>query len=276
MARARNIKPSIFKNELLGVADPLITILFISLWTLADKQGRLEDRPLRIRGETFPYRENLDVNGYLTELVSLGFIVRYEVDGVKIIEVVNFTKHQTPHSTEKQSVLPANPIGKPVTVILPLNNESASVISHINVLTPDLLIPDLLIPEKIHTHLSMLLNVGVEKQIAKDWLSIRKIKRLPLTETAFDSISKKILGAGLTMNAGIKICVEQGWAGFSADWLSSVPELKVSGPFVHWFDTEEATYERARKEGVSTEGVDLGTLRVRVNDVIQSKKQQRA
>ena len=244
MARARNIKPSIFKNELLGVADPLITILFISLWTLADKQGRLEDRPLRIRGETFPYRENLDVNGYLTELVSLGFIVRYEVDGVKIIEVVNFTKHQTPHSTEKQSVLPANPIGKPVTVILPLNNESASVISHINVLTPDLLIPDLLIPEKIHTHLSMLLNVGVEKQIA--------------------------------MNAGIKICVEQGWAGFSADWLSSVPELKVSGPFVHWFDTEEATYERARKEGVSTEGVDLGTLRVRVNDVIQSKKQQRA
>ena len=129
---------------------------------------------------------------------------------------------------------------------------------------------------KIHTHLSMLLSAGVENQIAKDWLSIRKTKRLPLTETAFDSISKKILGAGLTMNAGIKICVEQGWAGFSADWLSSVPELKVSGPFVHWFDTEEATYERARKEGVSTEGVDLGTLRVRVNDVIQSKKQQRA
>jgi hypothetical protein len=149
MARARNIKPSIFKNELLGVADPLVTLLFISLWTLADKQGRLEDRPLRIRGETFPYRENLDVNGYLTELVALGFIVRYEVDGVKIIEVVNFTKHQTPHSTEKQSELPANPIGRPLTVILPLNNESASVISHINVLIPDSLIPDSLIPDSL-------------------------------------------------------------------------------------------------------------------------------
>lgn len=271
MARARNIKPSIFKNELLGVADPLITILFISLWTLADKQGRLEDRPLRIRGETFPYRENLDVNGYLTELVSLGFIVRYEVDGVKIIEVVNFTKHQTPHSTEKPGVLPANPIGKPVTVILPLNTESTSVIGHINVLTPDLLIPDLLIPEKIHTHLSMLLNVGVEKQIAKDWLSIRKIKRLPLTETAFNAISKKILGAGLTINAGIKICVEQGWAGFSADWLATVPELKLRGPHVNWYDTEEATHERARREGVEIID-DLRLLRVRLNDVIQSKR----
>jgi uncharacterized protein YdaU (DUF1376 family) len=129
-----------------------------------------------------------------------------------------------------------------------------------------------LLTNKIHTHLSMLLNVGVENQIAKDWLSIRKIKRLPLTPTAFDSISKKITAAGLTMNAGIKICVENGWAGFSAEWLSTVPELKISGPYVHWWDTEEATHQRARQEGVEIDGVDLGTLRVRLNDVIQSKK----
>lgn len=124
---------------------------------------------------------------------------------------------------------------------------------------------------KINTHLSMLINVGVENQIAKDWLSIRKIKRLPLTETAFDAISKKILGAGLTMNAGIKICVEQGWAGFSADWLATVPELKLRGPHVNWYDTEEATHERARREGVEIID-DLRLLRVRLNDVIQSKR----
>lgn len=118
----------------------------------------------------------------------------------------------------------------------------------------------------------MLLDVGVENQIAKDWLEIRKIKRLPLTPTAFESISKKIAGAGLTMNAGIKICVENGWAGFSAEWLSTVPELKISGPYVHWWDTEEATHQRARQEGVEIDGVDLGTLRVRLNDVIQSKR----
>jgi uncharacterized protein YdaU (DUF1376 family) len=124
---------------------------------------------------------------------------------------------------------------------------------------------------KIHTHLSMLLDVGVENQIAKDWLSIRKIKRLPLTPTAFESISKKIAGAGLTMNAGIKICVEQGWAGFSADWLTTVPELKLSGPHVNWYDTEEATHQRARREGVEIID-DLRLLRVRLNDVIQSKR----
>jgi hypothetical protein len=151
MARARNIKPSFFKNELLGQADPLLGMLFISLWTLADKAGRLEDRPLRIKAETFPYRDGIDVDGYLTELVSLGFIERYEADGLKIIEVVNFSKHQTPHSTEKASELPCKPVSTPIT----LNNESPSVNGHINVLIPDssntdslLLNPDVTAAEK--------------------------------------------------------------------------------------------------------------------------------
>ena len=48
MARARNIKPALFKNEVLGVADPIATLLFIGLWTLADRRGILEDRPLQI------------------------------------------------------------------------------------------------------------------------------------------------------------------------------------------------------------------------------------
>ena len=105
MARARNIKPSLFKNEVLGVADPLLTILFTSLWCLADKRGRLEDRPLRIKAETFPYREGIDINGYLTELSRLEFIHRYVVDGLAIIQIINFEKHQNPHHTEKESEL---------------------------------------------------------------------------------------------------------------------------------------------------------------------------
>jgi hypothetical protein len=146
MARARNIKPSFFKNELLGEIDPLAGLLFISLWTLADKAGRLEDRPSRIRAETFPYRENIDINGYLTQLVSLGFIWRYEVDGNKYIQVIEFVKHQSPHSTEKPSTIPECPIEYRVKTVtyenVPLNNASASVSSHLNVLIPDSLIPE--------------------------------------------------------------------------------------------------------------------------------------
>ena len=49
MARSRNIKPGLFANELLGDADPIISLLFIGLWTIADKEGRLENRPKKIR-----------------------------------------------------------------------------------------------------------------------------------------------------------------------------------------------------------------------------------
>jgi len=137
MARARNIKPSIFKNELLGQADPMLTILFTSLWTLADREGRLEDRPLRIKAETFPYRDLPLFNGYLTELQQLGFIDRYSVDGKAIIQIINFFKHQSPHSTEKVSELPENHHPEPITVKEPLSNGEVTKQER-----PDSLIPD--------------------------------------------------------------------------------------------------------------------------------------
>lgn len=106
MARARNIKPAFFTNELLGTEDPMVSLTFVGLWCLADKAGILEDRPLRIKAELFPYRESLDVNGYLTVLARLGFIVRYENEGRRFIQVCNFRKHQSPHNTEKGKGFP--------------------------------------------------------------------------------------------------------------------------------------------------------------------------
>lgn len=107
MARARNIKPGFFKNEILGVADPLYSLLFEGLWVLADRCGRLEDRPLRIKAEIFPYRDGLDMNAMLEWLVFNGFIQRYTSEGKKCILVVEFVKHQNPHKNESESELPA-------------------------------------------------------------------------------------------------------------------------------------------------------------------------
>lgn len=146
MARSRNIKPSFFKNEILGVADPILSLLFASLWTLADRDGRLEDRPLRIKAETFPYRDIPDFNGYLTQLEQHGFIDRYKVGELAIIQVVNFRKHQAPHNTEKASELPEKPIDSPITVKQQLKNDQLTQAKRSDSLN---LIPDLLIPEPI-------------------------------------------------------------------------------------------------------------------------------
>jgi hypothetical protein len=105
MARARNIKPGFFKNEDLAECTPWTRLLFPGLWMLADREGRLENRPKRIKGEIFPF-DNVDVQPLLDELESWKFIKRYEVCGVKCIQIVNFIEHQSPHGTEKDSDLP--------------------------------------------------------------------------------------------------------------------------------------------------------------------------
>lgn len=105
--RARNIKPSLFKNEVLGVADPLLTILFEGLWCEADRDGRLEDRPLRLKAEIFPYRNDTDIEAMLNWLNEREFIRRYEVRGIKVIQVSKFSDHQRPHNNEVESVLPS-------------------------------------------------------------------------------------------------------------------------------------------------------------------------
>lgn len=163
MARARNIKPSIFKNEVLGTADPLLTILFESLWCLADKAGRLEDRPLRIKAETFPYREGIDVDKMLTDLQQYGFIRRYVVDELRLIEVLNFSKHQRPHHTEKESELPCFSSTCHVTVKSPSKDA----------LIPDSLNTDSLIPEKAAATAADAPD-PVEKRIWKDGIDLLK------------------------------------------------------------------------------------------------------
>lgn len=107
MARARNIKPGLFKNEILGVADPLYTLLFEGLWVLADREGRMEDRPLRIKAEIFPYRDGINMDDMLSWLASNGFIRRYVVANKPYIAVCEFVKHQNPHKNESASEIPA-------------------------------------------------------------------------------------------------------------------------------------------------------------------------
>lgn len=160
MARARNIKPSLFTNELLGVADPLLTILFISLWCQADKAGRLEDRPLRIKASAFPYREGVDADGLLTDLDKHGFIRRYVVGELRLIEILNFAKHQKPHHTEKESELPAFTDSCQVTVNTPCKDA----------LIPDSLNTDLLIPERVAANAAP--DDPVERRIWRDGIDL--------------------------------------------------------------------------------------------------------
>ncbi|KKK63868.1 hypothetical protein LCGC14_2989940, partial [marine sediment metagenome] len=77
----------------------------IGLWCIADKEGRLHDRPKRIKAQVLPF-DGTDANKLLERLQDGGFINRYEVDGEQYIQVVNFDKHQRPHHKEEASKIP--------------------------------------------------------------------------------------------------------------------------------------------------------------------------
>lgn len=93
MARIRTIRPEFFRHERLAELSPTCRLLFIGLWTLADRFGRLEDRPKRIKVEVLPY-DSVDVDKLLTELNTAAFIVRYSSNGNRYISIPSFTKHQ--------------------------------------------------------------------------------------------------------------------------------------------------------------------------------------
>jgi len=106
MPRARNIKPSFFRNPDLAEIDPIGRLLFIGLWTMADREGRLEDRPRYIKFELLP-SDRFDIDAGLNMLQDRGFIVRYQHGDAKYIQVINFVKHQNPHIKEAPSTIPA-------------------------------------------------------------------------------------------------------------------------------------------------------------------------
>lgn len=103
--RSRILRAGFFTNELLAEVDPFARLLFAGLWLLADREGRLEDRPAKIKILILPY-DNVDIDSLLEKLSERGFIVRYKVDNGFYIEVVNFKIHQQVYHKEAHSVIP--------------------------------------------------------------------------------------------------------------------------------------------------------------------------
>lgn len=105
MARARNIKPGFCRNEELAECSITARLCFALLPMLADREGRLEDRPKRIKGELFPF-DSIEVDPLLAELERFRMIARYTANGLGVIQILGFRKHQNPHHREPESTLP--------------------------------------------------------------------------------------------------------------------------------------------------------------------------
>lgn len=107
MRRIRTIKPEFFQDEKVAEVSLAARLLFVALWTMADREGRLEDRPRVIKLGAFPWDDGVEVETVLQELAGVGFIERYSADGKPYIQIRNFAKHQRPNHREAPSNIPS-------------------------------------------------------------------------------------------------------------------------------------------------------------------------
>ena len=114
MARKRLLNPEVFLHEGLSACSPHARLLFLSLWTQADRDGRLRWLPARVLGEAFPHEPELDVQALGAELVGAEVLVLYEEGCRRFAALPNFLKHQKPHRNETASKCPPPPQGQPL------------------------------------------------------------------------------------------------------------------------------------------------------------------
>ncbi len=76
-----------------------------------------------------------------------------------------------------------------------------------------------------------LIGLGVDESIADDWLTVRKKKRASNTQTALNGLINQIEKTSLSTNEVIKLCVENSWSGFKADYIkddaNNIPYEKI-------------------------------------------------
>jgi hypothetical protein len=104
------LKPDFWTDEKVVQLTDAAKLLFQGLWNLADREGRLEDKPVSIGFKVRPW-DPTRVPELLAELAAIGLIVRYQAEGIDCILVPRLPIHQRMHPREMASKLPPLPDG---------------------------------------------------------------------------------------------------------------------------------------------------------------------
>lgn len=94
MPRIRNVKPELFRHEILNELGPLAMIVFVGLMTQADKNGVFLISPKQLKLDILPFHD-YDLVKVLTDLENAGMFERFSHDGKEYGFIASFPKHQT-------------------------------------------------------------------------------------------------------------------------------------------------------------------------------------
>lgn len=110
MARIRSVKPEFWTDEDLADLSRDARLLYIGLWNISDEHGRLRGEPRYIKGQLFPYDDDLTrdgVDALVDELAGIGKVIRYQAKGSSYLFLPTLHKHQRLDTAKVPSRLPA-------------------------------------------------------------------------------------------------------------------------------------------------------------------------
>lgn len=103
MKHIRHIKGEFFDHEEVNALSLEAALGWIGIWTCSDKNGRFEWKPKTLKHHIFPYRDGIDFEKILNELLDAGFIEKYHVDGQEYGRTPSWKKHQGINTSEAKS-----------------------------------------------------------------------------------------------------------------------------------------------------------------------------
>lgn len=259
MGRIRTVKPEFWRHEVLSALPPETHMLAAALINYADDEGYFNAHPGLVKAECMPLREpSVSIHDSLCELSKIGFIQMAKgSDGKTYGRVVKFADHQrvnrpTPSKIKQLVVFTESSVSHQCDVVDESQPELGS--RNLEVGTGN--------REREHekhcadapadksakvsvTANDLVKTYGIDKDMAAQWLAVRKDKRMKLTPLAMDKTIAECKKAGITLSAAVKLCCENSWAGFKAEYLANLPQSEspqAADPLIS--ERKELKYER--------------------------------
>ena len=166
----RLVTSEIFRNDKVAELDFVGRLFFIGLITNADDDGRIKGSVKYLKANIFPY-DNItleQIMEYKKQCHSLGIALSYNVNGVEVIILPSWTKHQTIRSDRyKPSTLPQPNGNLKATSGLPKGNQE--VTSGMHKISKDKISKDKISKDKISkdSSNSNSNNINISKEIAE-------------------------------------------------------------------------------------------------------------
>jgi hypothetical protein len=100
------MKPDLRWSEKVASWPIPVRYFWTLLWGYVDDHGKGKDNPLLVKADCFPLDEDITaktIDEWLWLLSESGVVIRYEVDGTRLLAIRNWAEHQKPQHPGKDS-----------------------------------------------------------------------------------------------------------------------------------------------------------------------------